>query len=266
VANNNSAHARSTVTQSRFSVGQASGIPAAAFAVGLPLTSDVTSAVADKPNVSAGFTGATNTTFGLVVLGGRYPSGGSGAPRSMVSRAEFQVDLAQLPLTRNLRVGLIGSTSTGVGFDSLRFKILKEGVAIEDQTFASLAAAQTYFSDHLLDFGPIVAGVSGALDLTIEMTATSDANADSIVIEVLVANAGQVFVEPQMTGVSAGGGQFTFAFTAQAGQSYKVERTFELSPATWNVITNIPAPAITTPLIFSEPHTQPKAFYRLVSP
>ena len=46
---------------------------------------------------------------------------------------------------------LIDNTSLGTGFDSAEFQIILNGSLFDDQSFASLAVAQAFFSNNLID-------------------------------------------------------------------------------------------------------------------
>jgi len=77
-----------------------------------------------------------------------------------------------------LLVGLLDPTSFGPGFTSLHFQITREGAIVEDQTFATAAAATTYFNDHVLSLGSMATGVVGTLDLSflLEMSALDNSS------------------------------------------------------------------------------------------
>ena len=48
----------------------------------------------------------------------------------------------------SLIVGLLDPTNSAPDFTSFHFSIKREGVTVENQTFATNAAAMTYFNDH----------------------------------------------------------------------------------------------------------------------
>jgi hypothetical protein len=91
-----------------------------------------------------------------------------------------------------LMVGLLDPQSFGSGFTSLHFTITREGAIVEDQTFATIAAATTYFNDRALDFGALKAGVTGTLDLTFFLEMTTLDNGTRYGINFLVADVGLV--------------------------------------------------------------------------
>lgn len=61
-------------------------------------------------------------------------------------------------------------------------------------------------------------------------------------------------------------GQFVFAFTAEAGQTYTVEARSNLSTGSWSPFTNIPAQPSATLIGITDTLAQPAGFYRLRSP
>ena len=86
--------------------------------------------------------------------------------------------------------------NAGTGFTSLHFSITREGAVVEDQTFATSAAATTYFNDHVLDLGALKANVTGTLDLTFLMEMTTLDNGSRYGANFLVADVGLVMGVP----------------------------------------------------------------------
>jgi hypothetical protein len=101
------------------------------------------------------------------------------------------VDLSKLTQgQQDLTIGLYSPTLTGAGFDALRFRIVKEAATVVDETFTDPTAAATYFDSHVLDLGPIDAGVSndGILDLMMTLDVTAHPG-DGFAAQFLVASA-----------------------------------------------------------------------------
>ncbi|MDZ4659524.1 MAG: PEP-CTERM sorting domain-containing protein, partial [Bythopirellula sp.] len=141
---------------------------------GLPSASDVTNSLFLNPNVSAAYNapGSTQTAIALVGLGLNSFSNSPTTSVTMSSTANFSLDTALLG-SGDLMVGLLDPTTFGPGFSTLHFQITREGVVVEDQMFASSAAAVTYFNDRVLNFGSLSTGVVGTLDLSFLMEVTS---------------------------------------------------------------------------------------------
>ena len=85
-------------------------------------------------------------------------------------------------------MGFLDSVTTGGGFDLLHFTLRREGALIEDQTFATPAAATAYFDDRVISVGSKSSGVTGDLDFTFTMEVTNDAAGDGFRANLLVAN------------------------------------------------------------------------------
>ena len=109
-----------------------------------------------------------------------------------------------------LKVALDNPRSTGNGFDTLEFRLDKEGTTVLDQSFTSLAAATAYFTDHVLDLGGIATGITGTLDLTFYLNLTSNDADAAFQADVLFGDNGAVVPEPS-TWVSMALGLFVLA-------------------------------------------------------
>jgi hypothetical protein len=122
-------------------------------------------AAAGNPNVITGLQIGAPTTnvVGLVDIGGGAPSDSAVILESYSSSAEFQVNLSQL--NGELKVGLLDPIASGAGFDSLIFDIFENGSLVDANDFISEGAALAFFSDDVLDLGPIRNGGTGPLDL-----------------------------------------------------------------------------------------------------
>ncbi len=131
--------------------------------------------------------------FSVGVLGGAYSADGSSV-KTYTSTVDMDVDLGQLQAgNQNL---LIGFMSPNVSNEALtdddfkvRFRVIKENVTVEDQTFTDAAAANAYFDSKTLDLGAVNGGVSGDLDL-------------KMMLEVTVGDAGSSFAFDYISGNS----------------------------------------------------------------
>ena len=85
--------------------------------------------------------------------------------------ASLDWDFDTTKLSGDLLVGLLDNSLTSQGFTSLEFSITEDGSTKIDQTFTTVAAAASYFSDHVLDLGTFVA--EPALDLVFDFTFTT---------------------------------------------------------------------------------------------
>jgi len=75
----------------------------------------------------------------------------------------------------DLKLGLIDSQltgfSSGTGFESMEFTIEADGVDILDTTFRSLAVAESFFRDQVIDLGP---NLGPHIDLTFGYNLVAD--------------------------------------------------------------------------------------------
>ena len=110
-------------------------------------------------------------------LGGGYSTAGKAA-QIVTSQFSETVDLTKLGSRQDLLVGLYGGMGTGSGVTSIQFDLVADGVDVLSKTFASAAAAQSYFADNQVDLGSLATGAAlGADSLTLSATlsVTSDA-------------------------------------------------------------------------------------------
>ncbi len=123
---------------------------------GLPLTSD--------PVVAAQFESPSTTVVGVGWQGGYYISSSSGS-QEYKNTTSFTLNTTSL--SDSLVAGLLGSQTFGTGFYTLNFNIVVAGVTVLTQTFTTLAAAQTYFNDQVLNLGAVtpVAGLTVSFNL-----------------------------------------------------------------------------------------------------
>jgi hypothetical protein len=125
---------------------------------GLALTSD--------PVVSEQLDSPLTTLAGIGWQGGYYETSSSGA-QEYKSTTSFTLNTTNL--SGALVAGLLGSQSFGNGFYSLGFSVTVAGVTVVSQTFTTLATAQAYFNDQVLNLGAVtpVAGLTVAFNLDI---------------------------------------------------------------------------------------------------
>ena len=146
------------------------------------------------PNVTAVYNSPDGKTpLALVALNIASPGLAPATTVTMSTSASFSFDVATLQ-SGKLLVGLLDPVNSGAAFTSLHFSVTREGATVEDQTFATPAAATTYFNDHVLDFGALKAGVTGTLDLTFLLEMTTLDNGARYGANFLVADVGLVGV------------------------------------------------------------------------
>jgi hypothetical protein len=155
----------------------------------LPMAGDVSSALISDPNVTAAYNASvTHSPLALLAMGLNTTNTTTPTPSLDVS-ASYSFNLEMLT-SGNLMIGLLDPTSSGPGFTSLHFTVSREGGLVEDQTFASLASALSYFDDHVLDLGAMASGVVGTLDLSIGLSMISPDNNTRFGATLLIADIG----------------------------------------------------------------------------
>jgi hypothetical protein len=144
--------AKSYVTISQSLAGQPlSGLNSAAFVEGLPSSADIAAAAAGNPTVLAAFA-HPGEALGLMTLGAGSAGTQNILTNTYTSIAAFQIDTSQLGSFTDVKVGLFNPTLVDAGFDSLTFTV-QNGANVTTETFTSLAAADAFFQDQVLDLG-----------------------------------------------------------------------------------------------------------------
>ena len=152
-----------------------------------PLASDVTTLQMGNANNKAIFQpNGHDSVMAAGVLGAQNTTG-----LAQTNRVDFTLQLDQTPTS--FQLGLIDPTATGKGFDTLTFTLASGDVVIT-QTFTTLAAAETYFSDNVLT----LSGANMAPDIGINLTETSSTMGDGFAFDF---EAGEAVPEPSTTGL-----------------------------------------------------------------
>jgi hypothetical protein len=200
LANVQNTSALSTQTVARTGAGFATlfgGSHGELVSAGLPSAGDVTAQLAGDPNVTAAYNppDGHHTPLALGYFGLNTLNGTPTASPTISSTANYSFDISTLT-NGNLMVGLLDPITAGTGFTSLHFQVTREGSIVVDQMFATLATAVTYFDDHVLDLGPLAAGVVGTLDLSIHFDMLSPDTGTKFRTTLLVADVGLIAGTP----------------------------------------------------------------------
>jgi hypothetical protein len=132
------------------------GQSAYAFAVGLPDKSYSTALIGGASNVAGALLGPGEVVLGTSILGANLSGDGS---VSNTYNASATFDFAA---KGELILGLIAPLDDApTDFEQIDFTVTLNGAEVMDETFTSLALADAFFSDHLLDIG----SVSGAAEV-----------------------------------------------------------------------------------------------------
>jgi hypothetical protein len=167
-------------------------LQAFSFATAQPSAADVAAATAGHPNTSALASGPTTDTLALVTFGGGRPAIASPGSSSFTGSVLLTLGSTELAHgAGELELGLIDSQSSSGGFNTFSFALTRTGTAtpLIDQTFTSLATAQAYFADNVINLGSIGTGPQG-LNFAFNLNSSSNGNAFNVAF--LVADVGVV--------------------------------------------------------------------------
>jgi hypothetical protein len=165
---NSSTATTNTIAQG--GAGQAFAIPgqtAYAFSTALPDKAYATTLVGGASDVASALLGPRDAVFGTDILGANSLVG--------VSNTYSASSTFDFGYGGDLQLGLIDDQvsgfANGVGFQSMEFTIQADGVQVLDVTFGSLAIAESFFRDDVIDLG---ADFGPNIDLTFGYTLIAD--------------------------------------------------------------------------------------------
>jgi hypothetical protein len=145
------------------------GETAYAFSTALPDKAYAATLIDGAHNVAGALLGPRDMVFGTAILGANYAVDG-GASHTYSASSTFDFGYGG-----DLLLGLIGGQEDGfaggLGFQSLEFTIVANGVEILDTTFRSLSIAESFFKDSVFDLG---SDFGPNIDLTFGYTLVAD--------------------------------------------------------------------------------------------
>jgi hypothetical protein len=210
----------------------ATGDQGIAVATGSPAQSSVTPVLTANSNIAAAF--ATSPTFfAMGELGGHYSQSGAGT-QTVTDTINLSIDLTQLASRHDLQIGFFSGQQQGSGFSSLHITVVADGVTVLDQTFASPAAATTFFTNHAIDLGSLSSGALSGNTLTLAITET-----------LVVTGSGQGYYEGLLIGDAAAGSGPVAPHTAVADTHAGGGDSFDYSAA---AVATKATPAIPAPV------------------
>jgi hypothetical protein len=128
------------------------GQTAYAFAVGDPDKAYSTSLIGSADNVAGALLGPRDMIFGAAILGANYAPDAAGQSHTYSATATFDFGYGG-----DVMLGLIDSQQAGftggAGFESAEFTVSENGATILDRSFMSLAAADSFFQDNVINLG-----------------------------------------------------------------------------------------------------------------
>jgi PEP-CTERM motif len=146
------------------------GQTAYAFSTVLPGKAYAATLIGGASHVASALLGPRDALFGTAILGANYASDGGGESSTTSASSTFDFGYGG-----DLQLGLIDDQvsgfANGLGFQSMEFTIQADGVEVLDVTFGSLAIAESFFRDDVIDLG---ADFGPNIDLTFGATLTAD--------------------------------------------------------------------------------------------
>jgi hypothetical protein len=146
------------------------GQTAYAFSNALPDKAYAATWIRGASHVGSALLGPRDAVFGTALLGVNTPSDGGGESYTYSAASTFDFayggDL-ELGLIADQESGFVG----GAGFQSMEFTIEANGVEILDTTFRSVAIAESFFHDDVIDLG---SDFGPNFDLTFGYTLVAD--------------------------------------------------------------------------------------------
>lgn len=137
------------------------GQTAYAFSNALPNKVYAATLIGGASDVAEALLGPRGVVLGTAILGANYASGDGRESNAYSASSTFDFGYGG-----DLLLGLIDGSPTGFaggsGFESMEFTIIANGAEILDSTFGSLALAESFFRDDVLDLG----SYSGPVELT----------------------------------------------------------------------------------------------------
>jgi hypothetical protein len=181
--------------------GDAAG--AYVFGTIAPNAAYVSNALSSHSNVADAFASPFATVFAAGVQGA-YDAVATGAAQEYVSSENFTLNGSTM--SGHLVLGLLDDQALATGFTSLAFTVTVAGVTDITETFTTLAAAQSYFSDDALDLGTFASknGLTVGVGFDLTTSAAGVGFGEDFVLGVTDANAPPRLTRPATVVVQQG--------------------------------------------------------------
>ena len=146
------------------------GQTAYAFSTALPDKAYATTLIGGASHVAKALLGPRDAVFGTAILGANTASNGGGGSNTYSASSTFDFGYGG-----DLQLGLIDDQQSGfangLGFQSMEFTIMADGVEVLDVSFGSLAIAESFFQGDVIDLG---SNFGPNIDLTFGTTLIAD--------------------------------------------------------------------------------------------
>jgi PEP-CTERM motif len=147
------------------------GQTAYAFSTALPDKAYSATLIDGAHDVAGALLGPRDMVFGAAIVGANYATDGGGASHTYSATSTFDFGYGG-----DLMLGLIDDQVTGfaggLGFQSMEFTVTANGVELFESMFNSLAVAESFFRDRVIDLGSDFGGPG--IDLTIAYNLVAD--------------------------------------------------------------------------------------------
>jgi len=146
------------------------GQTAYAFSTASPNKAYAATLIDGASHVASALLGPRDAVFGTAIMGANYAPDGGGESNTYSASSTFDFGYRS-----DLQLGLIDDQvsgfAKGLGFQSMKFTIQADGVEVLDVTFGSLAVAESFFRDDVIDLG---LDFGANIDLTFGYTLIAD--------------------------------------------------------------------------------------------
>ena len=146
------------------------GQTAYAFSTALPDKAYATTLIGGASDVASALLGPRDAVFGTAIMGANTAPDGAGESNTYSASSTFDFGYGG-----DLQLGLVDDQvsgfANGLGFQAMEFTIQADGVEVLDVTFGSLAIAESFFRDDVIDLG---ADLGPNIDLTFGYTLTAN--------------------------------------------------------------------------------------------
>ena len=147
------------------------GQTAYAFSTALPDKAYSATLIDGAHDVAGALLGPRDMVFGAAIVGANYATDGGGESHTYSATSTFDFGYGG-----DLMLGLIDDQLTGfaggLGFESMEFTVTANGVELFESTFKSVAVAESFFRDRVIDLGSDFGGPG--IDLTIAYNLVAD--------------------------------------------------------------------------------------------
>jgi hypothetical protein len=143
------------------------------YGMAAPDSAAVTAVLAANPNIASAF-GSSPDVYALGEVGSAHATAGTDAETS-TSTVTFDLNTANLASNEELAIGFYdGDSVAPAGVTNVLLNVTENGQSLIDESYASDAAARTYFADNALGDLLLLSPGGGAVDFSVSLTVSAD--------------------------------------------------------------------------------------------